>query len=53
MPSPQDVKRQASRIYDALDARGYGVIKRQTVAEALPDNRVSMKLTVTVTKSIG
>ena len=50
LPSPQDVKRQASRIYDALDARGYGIIKRQTVAEALPDNRVSMKLNVIVYK---
>ena len=44
LPSEQDVKSQASRIYDALDARGYGIIKRQAVAEALPDNRVSMQL---------
>lgn len=43
LPSEQDVKSQASRIYDALDARGYGIIKRQAVAEALPDNRVSMQ----------
>lgn len=41
IPSAQDAKAQATRIYEALDAKGYGIIKRQQVADALPDNKVS------------
>lgn len=42
-PTSQDIKRQASRIYEALDARGYGIVKRQAVAEALPNNKVNCR----------
>ena len=40
IPSLQDAKAQATKIYEALDAKGYGIIKRQQLAEALPDNKV-------------
>lgn len=39
-PSLQDAKSQATKIYAALDAKGYGIIKRQQLAQALPDNKV-------------
>lgn len=42
-PSLQDAKSQATRIYGALDAKGYGIIKRQQLAEALPDNKVRVQ----------
>ena len=45
VPSLQDAKSQATKIYAALDAKGYGIIKRQQLAEALPDNKVRFYLT--------
>ena len=42
-PSAQDAKAQATKIYEALDAKGYGIVKRQQVADALPDNKVVMQ----------
>lgn len=42
--SLQNAKSQATKIYAALDAKGYGIIKRQQLAEALPDNKVCFQL---------
>ena len=42
-PSAQDAKAQATKIYEALDAKGYGIVKRQQVADALPDNKVGLQ----------
>ena len=43
-PPLQDAKCQATKIYAALDAKGYGIIKRTQLAEALPDNKVRFQL---------
>ena len=43
IPSLQDAKTQATKIYAAMDAKGYGIIKRQQLAEALPENKVEVQ----------
>ncbi len=46
IPTAQEAKAQATRIYEALDAKGYGIVKRQLVADALADNKVKKVLLV-------
>ena len=36
----QEAKAQATRIYETLDAKGYGIVKRQHAADALADSKV-------------
>ena len=50
VPSSQDAKSQATKIYEAMDAKGYGIIKRQHLAEALPDNKVRGQLLTATTR---
>lgn len=52
IPSLHDAKCQATKIYEALDAKGYGIIKRQQLAEALPDNKVRAQLFLAITLHI-
>ncbi len=40
VPTAQEAKAQATRIYEALDAKGYGIVKRQHAADALADSKV-------------
>lgn len=40
IPTAQEAKAQATRIYAAIDAKGYGIVKRQQVADNLVDNKV-------------
>ena len=40
VPTAQEAKAQATKIYEALDAKGYGIVKRQHAADALADSKV-------------
>lgn len=40
VPTAQEAKTQATRIYETLDAKGYGIVKRQHAADALADSKV-------------
>jgi len=40
VPTAQEAKAQAIRIYEALDAKGYGIVERQHAADALADSKV-------------
>ncbi|DBA87241.1 hypothetical protein WJX77_008733 [Trebouxia sp. C0004] len=39
IPTAQEANAQATRIYEALDAKGYGIVKRQHAADALADSK--------------
>jgi len=40
VPTAQEAKAQATKIYEALDAKGYGIVKRQHAADALAESKV-------------